>query len=145
MARCKYCHEQISRIDKEVCPYCGGRKPLEGTDTSTQDVTKVVNQVGSGIVLKQKKKLFAALLAFFLGFVGAHNIYLGKYKQSLASIISSLVIIGGIGTIFFFFVLKGSFLAYFLPGLLVELFYIVIGIRFFTKSEITDANGDFLV
>ena len=40
MAKCKYCGAEISRLDKDNCPFCGGRKPLEGVDDSTQDMTK---------------------------------------------------------------------------------------------------------
>ncbi len=56
MAQCKYCHASITRIDKEVCPFCGGKRPLDGTDTSTQDVTKIVDQLENAVEIKHKKK-----------------------------------------------------------------------------------------
>ena len=80
MAQCKYCHQQITRIDKEVCPFCGGKRPLDGTDTSTQDVTKVIGQLEHAVEIKHKKRIIAALLAIFFGLFGAPHFYLGKPK-----------------------------------------------------------------
>ena len=46
--KCKYCHEKISKLDKDVCPFCGGLKPLEGVEDQTQDITKALDQNGDG-------------------------------------------------------------------------------------------------
>ena len=67
MAKCKYCHESITRLDREVCPFCGGLKPLEGTDDSTQDITKVIGQVERVENLQLHSKVVAAILAILLG------------------------------------------------------------------------------
>ena len=97
MAKCKYCHEVISRLDKEVCPFCGGIKPLDGTDTSTQDVTKVIDQLENPVKITHKKRIITALLAIILGFTGAHYFYLGKAKKGLICLLVCLALIGGIG------------------------------------------------
>lgn len=143
MAQCKYCHEPISRLDKEVCPFCGGLKPLEGTDTSTQDVTKVINQLDGGIEIKQKKRIIAALLAFILGFLGLHDFYLGKFKKALIWLGISIVLIGGVGSLIFFVGWANPF-AYLIPYFVIELFMIFVGVGYLIRHDVTDARGEFL-
>jgi TM2 domain-containing membrane protein YozV len=54
----KFCHEcgALIRARAEICPKCGVRQPSE----------------------TGKNKMTAALLAIFLGGIGAHRFYLGK-------------------------------------------------------------------
>ena len=51
MPKCKYCHENITKFDREFCPFCGGHNPLEGNDCLTQDITQTID------VLKSEKEL----------------------------------------------------------------------------------------
>jgi len=55
---CRKCGAQID-VEAEICPKCGVRQVVAGTPS-------------------QKNKLTAALLALFLGGIGAHNFYLGQ-------------------------------------------------------------------
>ena len=144
MAKCKYCHEVISRLDKDICPFCGGIKPLEGTDTSTQDVTKVIDQLENQVEIKHKKRIIAALLAIFLGFLGLHQVYLGKYKKALFTAIISLFCIGVVGTILFFAIKWHSVFAYLIPFFLVEGYMLFCGYVYLTNHSIQDSLGEFL-
>lgn len=143
MAKCKYCHEVISRLDKDVCPFCGGLKPLEGTDTSTQDVTKVIGQLENPVEIKHKNRYFAAAFAIFLGFLGAPYFYIGKWKKGLLFALISLAFIGGIGSILFFTALHSA-LAFILPYCFIEVIFVYIGVTFITKHNIQDSHGEFL-
>lgn len=143
MAKCKYCHEDISRLDKEICPFCGGTKPLEGTDDSTQDITSVINVMEHQDELKLHFKFVAALLSFFLGFLGVHAFYLGKMKKGLIILAISLAFIGGLGSIIFFAAWKSPF-AYLIPYFVIEALMIGVGIGYLTKHNIVDSNGAFL-
>ena len=47
----------------------------------------------------KQKKLIAALLAIFLGWVGAHKFYLGYMKAGIIQLVVTLVTCGSIGSI----------------------------------------------
>lgn len=143
MAKCKYCHESITRLDKEVCPFCGGLKPLDGTDTSTQDVTKVIDQLDNPTTIKHKKRIIAALLAVLFGFLGAHHFYLGKTKKGLLTALISVGFIGIFGVIIFFIGLKNAF-AFLIPYFAVEVIMLFFGYMYLTKHNIQDSLGEFL-
>lgn len=144
MAKCKYCGQEISRLDKENCPFCGGRKPLEGVDDSTQDMTKAFESLSKeDIGIKQKSKMVAAILAFVLGIFGAHNFYLGKKKIALITILITVVFVAAIGLPLFFTILPNA-LAFVIPYLILEAVMVVVGINILTRHDISDANGEFL-
>ena len=103
MPKCRYCGNEINRLDKEVCPLCGAKNPLEGISDETVDYTHVINTVEDDereIVCKSK--VLAGVLAITLGFLGVHNFYLAKYKLALTNLLESAVLIGGIGSVLFF-------------------------------------------
>jgi len=144
MAKCKYCHEVISRLDKEVCPFCGGKKPLEGTDTSTHDVTKVIDQLDQPVKIKHKKRVIAALLAVFFGFLGAHYLYLGKFKKALIAALICLGFIAVVGLLLFFAVKWHNVLAFLIPYFITECYSLFSGYVYLTKHSIQDSHGEFL-
>lgn len=143
MAQCKYCHETITRLDKDVCPFCGGLKPLEGTDTSTQDITKVIGQVETKVEIKHKKKIIAMILAIVLGFLGINSLYLGKIKHCLITLGISVILIGGIGSLIYFVTWQNIF-AYLIPYFVIEILMILVGVGYLLKHDVTDAHGEFL-
>ena len=144
MAKCKYCGEEISRLDKENCPFCGGRRPLEGVDDSTQDMTKALEDLQDlDFEPRTKSKLVAGLLAIFLGIFGAHEIYLGKFKTALIIFLIHVVGIGGIGTAMFFSFLPNAF-AYLIPFFFFEAIAIIIGLNIILRPDIVDSKGEFL-
>ena len=144
MAQCKYCHAALTRIDREVCPFCGGKRPLDGTDTSTQDVTKIGDQLGNAVEIKHKKRIVAAILAVLFGFLGAPHIYLGKFKKGLVTAAICLGLIGGVGLILFFAVKWHSAFAFLIPYFLVEAYSLFTAFMYLTKHNIQDSHGEFL-
>lgn len=143
MANCKHCNAQISRLDKDVCPFCGGLKPLEGTDDSTQDITKVIGQVEHAEDLHLHSRVIAAILAFVFGIFGLHTFYLGKNKKGLITLIVSIDLIGGLGSLIYFVAWKNIF-AYLIPYFILEFLMIGVGVAYLTKRNIVDSNGAFL-
>ena len=144
MAKCKYCHESISRLDKEICPFCGGVKPLDGTDTSTQDVTKVIDQLEHPVKIKHKKRVIAALLAVLFGFLGAPHFYLGKPKKGLLTALICICFIAVVGVILYFVVKWQNILAFLSPYFAIELYSIFTAYVYLTKHNIQDSHGEFL-
>ena len=143
MAKCKYCGQNISRLDKEICPFCGGKNPLDGTDTTTQDVTKVLGQYVDAKKIKHHSRILSAILAFFLGFLGIHSFYLGKKKAGLITLAISASLIGIVGTILFFLTPLGVF-AYLIPYFVIEIMMIIVAVSYLVRHDVTDANGEFL-
>lgn len=144
MAKCKYCHSPISRLDKDVCPFCGGSKPLEGEDTSTQDVTKVINQLDHPVNIKHKKRIVAAILSVVFGFLGASHFYLGKCKKGLITLAISLVLIAGLGSILFFAAKWHSAFAFLIPYFVIEVVSLFNAYIYITRHNIQDSHGEFL-
>ena len=144
MAKCRYCHEHISRLDKEICPFCGGKKPLEGMDDSTIDITKVFDPVElKKQHLKPRSKVVAALLSFFLGILGADEFYIYRNKHALIALAITLVLVGGLGTILFCFAIHNA-LSFLIPYFALEVYYILKGIYFLTNPTLKDGRGEFL-
>lgn len=144
MAQCKYCHASITRIDREVCPFCGGKRPLDGTDTSTQDVTKIVDQLENAVEIKHKKRIVAALLAVFFGLFGAPLFYLGKVKKGFLTACICLGLIGVVGLILFFAAKWHSVFAFLIPYFVVEACCLFTAFVYLTRHNIQDSHGEFL-
>ena len=144
MAQCKYCHETISRLDKDVCPFCGGFRPLDGTDTSTQDVTKVIDQLEHPVKIKHKKRIVAAILSILFGLFGANHFYLCKYKRGAIVALCYLAFIGGLGSILFFVANWHSAFAFLIPYFVVEFLSCFSAYCYLTKHSIQDSHGEFL-
>ena len=144
MAKCKYCHENISRLDKEICPFCGGKRPLDGTDTTTQDVTKIINQIDGCEKIKHKKRIIAALLSILFGFLGAPLFYLGKNKKGFLKALICIIFIGGVGSFFLAFTTLNPFVCYLIPFCIVELYSLFKAYTYLTNRSIQDSSGEFL-
>ena len=96
MPKCKYCHENITKFDKEICPFCGGKKPLEGVDDSTYDITQFVDIMKKSdqeVKFKQRKRVANGLLYMFLGIFGADAFYLGFKKIGFIRLIIDILIL----------------------------------------------------
>ena len=43
MPYCKNCGARITKFDKDLCPVCGAKKPLEGAHSDTIEITTELN------------------------------------------------------------------------------------------------------
>ena len=84
----KYCHEcgAIIRAKAEICPKCGVRQH-DVLPSQTQ------NYVAPPL---ERSRLAAALLAIFLGIIGAHKFYLGRISAGILYILFCWTIIPAI-------------------------------------------------
>ena len=93
---CKYCGNELGE-NADVCLKCG--KMQKDVANNGQQVVVVASEEK----LSDKKRAVAGLLALFLGWMGAHNIYVGKVGVAIGQIaLSCLIIIcpflfGGLG------------------------------------------------
>lgn len=147
MMRCKNCHEKLTRLDKDICPFCGTLKPLEGQEDVTEDMTKAFDSLNlkeEYREVKAKSRLVAAILAMTLGVFGVHAFYLGKMKRGLINLIVSICFIAGIGSILFFSGALKNALAFLIPYFFLEIIMIVVGVIILKKRDAVDGNGEFL-
>ncbi len=144
MAKCKYCNANLSRLDKDICPFCGSRKPLDGQEDVTEDITKAFNPIQYQNVVKRKKKIVAMILAITLGIFGLHMFYLNKRKTGLIILISSLVFISSVGLILYFTNTLPNVFAFLLPYFVIETMMIASGLWILFRHDQVDGNGEFL-
>ena len=145
MPKCKYCGEQISRVaDRDVCPWCGGFRPLDDVDNSTQDYTKAFDPIkGELEEVKHKSKVVTAVLAMTVGVFGAHAFYIGRKYLGLILMAITAVLVAGLGCILYFTCLPNA-LAFLIPYFAEEILMIFTGAMILTRHDNKDAHGEFL-
>ena len=88
---CKYCGEAIDK-DAVICPKCGKQVGQLRTESApqAQQPQIVINNANtntntntSGMGYPNKSKMVALLLCLFLGNLGAHRFYVGKFGTGL--------------------------------------------------------------
>lgn len=150
MPKCKYCHKNISKFDKEICPYCGGVEPLNGVTSETCDITQVIDTCNDEDIetkfTQHSKKVNASLL-MLLGVFGADSFYLGFKKEGFIRIIINIVIYGLLFCLFFFlnkYSLFNLIMSLVMPLLILFVVYFIFGFISIFKKNIKDSNGVFL-
>lgn len=104
---CRVCGKPINE-QATVCPSCGcnprkGKKYCQNCGVPTTENQEMCVSCGvklqssdfiSGFSGGTRQKSIAALLAFFLGWIGIHDFYLGYKKTGIIKIILSLTGVG---------------------------------------------------
>jgi len=149
MPKCKYCGQSITKFDKEICPYCGGKNPIDSSCPETIDITESIKTVTSTdevrVNFKAKKRVLNAFLCIFLGIFGIDELYLGFKNRFLIRLSCNAVLYIALVLVFYF----GNknfdpFYIFFLPLLILFGFWFVVGIVFVFLKNKKDANGVFL-
>lgn len=142
MPICKNCGSRISKFDKDLCPICGEKHPIDPLQGDTLDVTSQI-QLHPELEVKAKNRRTIFLLSLLLGFTGAQHFYLG-YKLR-----------GFVNIALYILILVGSFfgLNLFLNTLPVILLLIAIlfviniaqAIYFISNHNYKDSNGELIL
>ncbi len=149
MPKCKYCGQSITKFDKEMCPYCGAKNPIDSSNPQTTDITEAINTVNptdeARVNYKPKKKVINAVLCMFLGFLGIDELYLGFRNRFLIRLIINAICYVALLLIFYFTkaIVSGGLL-FTLPLIIVFSVWFIVGIIFFVLKNKKDANGAFL-
>lgn len=146
MAKCKYCHETISKLDKDICPFCGGLKPLEGLADYTEDFTRAFDPIKMDADAESKKRNTAAIFGFALGFFGGHYFYLGFIKNALIQLAINVVVVALLVLLPILLKIEMpiSLIFFIALGLLFIGTNVFFGLRYLNRSDLKDAKGDLL-
>ena len=147
MPYCRNCGARITKFEKDICPVCGTRNPLDGASSDTVEIT---SQLDLGA--KENRKLYKAhfrlntfIWFIFLGWTGAGFFYLAFKKRGLIWLLCNLAVLGGLIALFALVVLDSkNWLAYAAPVSVVYLVNIGVGIYYLCKKDIKDGNGEFI-
>lgn len=143
MPTCRHCHNQISRFDVDVCPYCGTASPIE-EGYKTMDVTKTIGDLKLPKELyKSRSRLSAALLSFFLGPFGFHFFYLRKPIAGILALLATCFGIAGLGTLVYWFAFR-SIWAFLIFVIIDYAVYAGFGLFYLTYDSAKDGKGELL-
>ncbi|MFA7378637.1 MAG: TM2 domain-containing protein [Bacilli bacterium] len=145
MPYCRNCHHKIERMNKEFCPYCGTPRPLQGVSLETMDITKAIPTLASDEKLPRvRSRKVAAFLAATLGLFGVHEFYMKKPKLGIVFIVITTLLIGGVGSLLFLFILKLSIWGYLIPVFIQILFQCLFAFFLYKKEDLKDGNGELM-
>ena len=107
---CKNCGKEIEDGAK-FCPSCGATQEVANHEhSSPAPVPRWEGADEAKGKSSSKSRLIAALLAFFLGWLGIHRFYVGKVGTGILQILTCWCFIGEIWALIdFIFILCGNF------------------------------------
>ena len=144
MPICKNCGSRISKFDKDMCPVCGTKNPLEGISSDTIDITSSIGKQSLDEMKIKKRKTFF-LLIFTCGFLAIPFFYLKKNKFGLCWLTTNMAFFA-ICFVLFFLVAHLPIWASLLIGLGFLYFTnLSFGLFLLTKKDLLkDGLGNFL-
>lgn len=149
MPKCKYCGESITKFDKERCPFCGEKNPIDKNSEDTIDITQTVETFDDKCSnkyddFKPHKKSICALLSMVLGIFSLDLFYLGFIKEALIRIFINALFFS---CLFFpiFFLTDFKILSFVLPICCLYVFYIIVGFFYLLSKKKKDKKGVFLI
>ena len=146
MPNCRNCGARISKFDKDICPVCGTKNPLEGVSSETVEITSQIdlnNFVEGQKVVCRRKKLLALFLA--CGFTAAQFFYLKKKKFAIFWLVLNLVLLGGLFTLLFMLPGVHIAVAIVMPIIFIYALNSIMGAIYYFLPDLKDGNGEFVV
>ena len=146
MPNCRNCGARISKFDKDICPVCGTKNPLEGVSSETVEITSQIdlnNFVEGQKVVCRRKKLLALFLA--CGFTAVQFFYLKKKKFAIFWLILNLVLLGALFTLLFMLPGVHIAVAIVVPIIFIYALNSIMGAIYYFLPDLKDGNGEFVV
>ena len=144
MPYCKYCHSEISKFDTDICPHCGGSKPI-AVGYQTMDVTRTFQTAGSDLKMpRTRSQRTFCLLCMFLGYFGIHDFYIYRPKKGLVCILATVLFTLAVGLPLFLTGLLPNALAFVLPFVAVWIVFVILGLLYLKVESPKDGKGEFL-
>ena len=146
MPYCKNCGARITKFEKDICPICGQKKPLEGAHSDTVEITTELNvhdkKQREGYQIHFRLNTFVFFI--FLGWTGAGFFYLKFKKIGLIWLLSNLAVLAGLMVLFAWTISPTSWISYLAPVAIIYLINIGVGLFFLFKNDVKDGNGEFI-
>ena len=146
MPNCRNCGARLSKFDADICPVCGAKKPLEGVNSETIEITSQIdlNNFTEGQKVVRRRK---TLLILFLtvGFTGTPFFYLKKKKLAIIWLLINLVLLGGLLALFLALIKPHVAISILIPILVVYLLNCIMGAIYRFLPDLKDGEGAFVV
>lgn len=146
MPNCKNCGARISKFDKDICPVCGTKNPLDGVSSETVEITSQIdlnNFVEGQKVVCRRKKMLVLFLA--CGFTSIQFFYLKKKKLAVIWLIINLLILGGLFALLYLLPNVPLAVAIIIPILATYVINSIYGAIYYFLPDIKDGEGEFIV
>lgn len=146
MPICRECKSRISKFDKDVCPVCGCKNPLEGVSSDTIEITSQLDT--SSIEFKEYKpckRLVTFFLFLLIGWTGTPYFYMHYFKRGFIHLICNLIVAGLLICGFIFFIKLELWLNILIPILFIYILNTSFGLFFLLKNDLKDGRGEFLI
>lgn len=145
MPVCKHCGSRITRFDKDICPVCGEKAPLEGVSSETVEITSNFNLNEEEFKTFRPCTRFKVFLLFvLLGWTGAPIFYMRYKLQAVLWLLINLVLIGGVGAVLAFLTPLGILWGFLSTAIAAYFINICVGIFSYLKRNLKDNRGEFL-
>lgn len=143
MPNCKNCGARLTKFDKDICPVCGCKAPLDGVLSETIEVTTEIDLSDENFSnYKPLYKKTLLLLFCLVGFTGAPFFYLKKNKWGLLYLLINLAVIAGIGVPLLFTQL--TFWGFVIALGVTYVANIIMGIIYFFMNNLRDEGGNYV-
>ena len=146
MPSCRNCGARLSKFDKDICPVCGAKNPLEGVSSETIEITSQVDLsgfvAGQKVVRRRKQMLILACAA---GFTGASFFYLKRKGLGLLWLLANLVVIAGLVCLFLLALKLAPWIAIVVPIAIAYVINAIVGVIYFYLPNLKDGEGEFVV
>lgn len=146
MLKCRNCGEKLTKFNKEFCPYCGVKNPIEKFVDSS-DTTQAIDKIKEeDLAFNEKSYKVYSLFSIFLGFFSVDLFYLGFTNLALIRLLVNF----GLWLVAFLtiYLINNSLvlIAIFVPLAFLYFLYLLYGIfKFFKmKNNLKDKNGVYL-
>lgn len=145
MPVCKNCGARLSKLDNDICPVCGTRKPLEGVSSETVEITSQLDAYSEEFKnYKPCKRMVAFILSMLIGFTGFALFYLRLFKIGIIYLVSNILLIAGLFSIFFFAIQFSLLIAIVITIAIIYGLNIAVGLYFLFKNDLKDGRGEFV-
>ncbi len=146
MPNCRNCGARLSKFDKDICPVCGIKDPLQGVNSETVEITSQVDlsgfQEGQKVVRRRKKML---ILFLTLGFTGLGYFYLKKKKNALIDILITILLFSSGFLLLHLLAGLNIALSIILPIIAIYIINIIFGLVLYFTPDLRDGEGEFVV
>ncbi len=146
MPICRECKSRISKFDKDVCPICGCKNPLEGVSSETVEITSQLDASSPEFKeYKPCKKVVVFFLFLLIGWTGTPYFYMHYLKKGLIYLFINLILATLLVCGFLFLIKLDVWLSILIPIVAIYIINVCFGLFFLFKNDLKDGKGEFLI